>query len=188
MQNYSKYLDTRIRAYRDLKHDAIRVQSESNRDLRNSQAVEEDLQRGSKRGKGGSPSAAPAVSSGIQRSKTMAGRKLRIMTVEKGLLRETKVVQKMVDALIDCRVRSIMLCAPLRSDHQTVLFGRSRRRAQCHRTPNARERPPHLIPSLQRRRNQRLGTLLRNVTGRCDRCISDIPSFLQTDGTCRGIP
>lgn len=34
----------------------------------------------------------------------MMGRKLRIMTVEKGLLRETKVVQKMVDSLCDCRV------------------------------------------------------------------------------------
>ena len=33
------------------------------------------------------------------------GRKLRIMTVEKGLLRETKVVQKMVNALCECRVR-----------------------------------------------------------------------------------
>lgn len=35
----------------------------------------------------------------------MSGRKLRVMTVEKGLLRETKVVQKMVDALVECRVR-----------------------------------------------------------------------------------
>ena len=32
------------------------------------------------------------------------GRKLRIMTVEKGLLRETKVVQKLLDALVECRV------------------------------------------------------------------------------------
>jgi hypothetical protein len=28
------------------------------------------------------------------------------MTVEKGLLRETKVVQKMMDALIECKVSS----------------------------------------------------------------------------------
>ncbi len=34
------------------------------------------------------------------------GRKLRIMTVEKGLLRETKVVQKLMDALVECRVSS----------------------------------------------------------------------------------
>lgn len=33
------------------------------------------------------------------------GRKLRVMTVEKGLLRETRVVQKMIDALVECRVR-----------------------------------------------------------------------------------
>lgn len=42
------------------------------------------------------------------------GRKLRIMTVEKGLLRETKVVQKMVNALCECRVRisSFLLTLP----------------------------------------------------------------------------
>ncbi|OSX63827.1 hypothetical protein POSPLADRAFT_1179445, partial [Postia placenta MAD-698-R-SB12] len=70
IQHYSTYLDTRIRAFRDLKHDAVRVQSENNRDMR---------------------------------FKTLAGRKLRIMTVEKGLLRETRVVQKMIDALVECR-------------------------------------------------------------------------------------
>ena len=42
------------------------------------------------------------------RRKTIVGRKLRIMTVEKGLLRETKVVQKMVDALCECRVRFLL--------------------------------------------------------------------------------
>ncbi|KAI0831841.1 ANTH domain-containing protein [Trametes gibbosa] len=99
LQNYSKYLDTRIRAYRELKHDAIRVQSETNRDLRNSQAIEEELDHGPrKRSKN-----TPAPSSTLQRSKTTAGRKLRVMTVEKGLLRETKVVQKMVDALVETR-------------------------------------------------------------------------------------
>jgi hypothetical protein len=41
---------------------------------------------------------------GHQRSKTIMGRKLRIMTVEKGLLRETKVVQRMIDSLTECRV------------------------------------------------------------------------------------
>ena len=34
------------------------------------------------------------------------GRKLRVMTVEKGLLRETKVVQKLLDSLVECRVSS----------------------------------------------------------------------------------
>jgi hypothetical protein len=92
LSNYATYLDTRIRAFRDLKHDAIRVQSETNRDLRNSAAIEDDALR-----RNGAPLS--------DRRKTIIGRKLRIMTVEKGLLRETKVVQKMVDALCECRVR-----------------------------------------------------------------------------------
>ncbi|KAG6896531.1 hypothetical protein C0992_007665 [Termitomyces sp. T32_za158] len=33
LQHYAAYLESRIRAYRDLKHDAIRVQAENNRDL-----------------------------------------------------------------------------------------------------------------------------------------------------------
>lgn len=32
------------------------------------------------------------------------GRKLRVMTVDKGLLRETKAVHRMIDALVECRV------------------------------------------------------------------------------------
>jgi len=98
LSNYATYLDTRIRAFRDLKHDAIRVQSENNRDLRNSAAIEgESVKR-----KGPPPQAQ-------DRRKTIMGRKLRIMTVEKGLLRETKVVQKMIDALCECRVRTSFL-------------------------------------------------------------------------------
>ena len=85
------YLDTRVRTYKDLKHDAIRVQSESNRD-RLSTADDEG------------PSARP-----VQRSKTVMGRKLRVMTVEKGLLRETKIVQKMIDALVETRVSLYIL-------------------------------------------------------------------------------
>ena len=47
----------------------------------------------------------PSTSGSLhQRSKTIAGRKLRVMTVEKGLLRETKIVQKMIDGLVECRV------------------------------------------------------------------------------------
>ena len=59
--------------------------------MRNSAAIEDD----SVKRKG-------ALSQ--DRRKTIVGRKLRIMTVEKGLLRETKVVQKMIDALCECRV------------------------------------------------------------------------------------
>lgn len=100
--NYANYLDCRIRAYAQLKHDAIRVQSENNRDMRNSAAIQEEM--GSRRARSRIRET-PSV--GVQRSKTLAGRKLRVMTVEKGLLRETKIVQKMIDALLECRVRAL---------------------------------------------------------------------------------
>ncbi|PSR80211.1 hypothetical protein PHLCEN_2v6793 [Hermanssonia centrifuga] len=115
LQNYALYLDARIRAYRDLKHDAIRVQSETNRDMRNSAAInsaateeqQQEHHEGRRRFGRGRKSEEPKEStngnSAHQRSKTIAGRKLRVMTVEKGLLRETKVVQKMIDSLVECR-------------------------------------------------------------------------------------
>jgi phosphatidylinositol-binding clathrin assembly protein len=46
----------------------------------------------------------PKTPQPVSRSKTIMGRKLRSMTVEKGLLRETKVVHKMIDTLVECRV------------------------------------------------------------------------------------
>lgn len=116
LQNYAIYLDTRIRAYRDLKHDAIRVQSESNRDMRNSAAIEEDKQHDQQersrrfgRRRARDSDEANGSMSGPTRSKTIAGRKLRVMTVEKGLLRETKIVQKMIDALVETRVRPLLI-------------------------------------------------------------------------------
>ncbi|KAF8523010.1 ANTH domain-containing protein [Gautieria morchelliformis] len=90
LAHYAFYLDSRVRAYRDLKHDAVRVQSESNRDMRVSQSVEDSR-------------IISSTVSGPQRSKTIMGRKLRSMTVEKGLLRETKAVHRVIDALIECR-------------------------------------------------------------------------------------
>ncbi|KAH9973617.1 ANTH domain-containing protein [Lactifluus volemus] len=102
LQNYALYLDARIRAYRDLKHDAIRVQSETNRDLRLSMSLEEDTRRGNKSSSEGETNKFQPPG-GAARRKTIMGRKLRIMTVEKGLLRETKVVQKLLDALVECR-------------------------------------------------------------------------------------
>ncbi|KZV66314.1 ANTH-domain-containing protein [Peniophora sp. CONT] len=102
LQAYAVYLDARIRAYKDIKHDAIRVQSESNRDARLSHSLEEDGQRGhSSRNK--KEHAPPAEPQGLGRSKTVMGRKLRVMSVEKGLLRETRVVQKTIDALVACQ-------------------------------------------------------------------------------------
>jgi hypothetical protein len=101
LQNYAIYLDSRIRAYHDLKHDAVRVQAESNRDLRNTNSMEED---GYLTRNGGAGIVKPTTSA-PSRSKTISGRKLRVMTVEKGLLRETKAVHRMVDSLVECRVR-----------------------------------------------------------------------------------
>ena len=101
LQNYAIYLDSRIRAYRDLKHDAIRVQADTNRDIRNSQSIEDDSQHSRK----GRLPRRPSPPSAPSRSKTITGRKLRSMTVEKGLLRETKTVHRMVDTLVECRVR-----------------------------------------------------------------------------------
>jgi hypothetical protein len=92
--HYAHYLDTRIRAYRHLKHDVVRIQSESNRDIRVNNLDEESRPRGHKDGGDRTP----------QRSKTIAGRKLRVMTVDKGLLRETKVVQTMIEQLTNCKV------------------------------------------------------------------------------------
>ncbi|KAG6374848.1 hypothetical protein JVT61DRAFT_4233 [Boletus reticuloceps] len=99
MQHYALYLDSRIRAYRELKHDAIRVQAETNRDLRLNNSIEEDLAYTT----APPPKASSTKSKTPQRSKTIMGRKLRLMTVEKGLLRETKMVQKMIDSLVECR-------------------------------------------------------------------------------------
>ncbi|KAJ7098730.1 ANTH domain-containing protein [Mycena belliarum] len=87
LQHYAVYLDARIKAYRDLKHDAVRVQSDSNRDARTSAGLQ----------------SAPPAPTALQRSKTLAGRKLRSMTVEKGLLRETRAVHRMLDTLVACR-------------------------------------------------------------------------------------
>lgn len=100
MQHYALYLDSRIRAYRELKHDAIRVQAETNRDMRLNNSLEEDMAHTT----APPPKASSTKSKAPHRSKTIIGRKLRVMTVEKGLLRETKTVQKMIDSLVECRV------------------------------------------------------------------------------------
>jgi phosphatidylinositol-binding clathrin assembly protein len=117
LQHYASYLDSRIRAYHDLKHDAVRVQAETNRDMRNNNSIEEDMAYRGERptGKGVPPS----------RSKTIMGRKLRVMTVEKGLLRETKAVQRMIDSLVECRVCFCLLGSAFveASDLFVVLFG-----------------------------------------------------------------
>lgn len=72
--------------------------------MRNSAAIQEEMGSSSRRARA---KIRETPSTGVQRSKTLAGRKLRVMTVEKGLLRETKIVQKMIDALLECRVRAL---------------------------------------------------------------------------------
>jgi phosphatidylinositol-binding clathrin assembly protein len=85
--------------------------------------IEADLQRNHKGKHGMNPSPG-----GISRSKTMMGRKLRSMTVEKGLLRETKAVHRMIDSLVECRVSDLI--SPTKISllriyfSQTVLPGR----------------------------------------------------------------
>ncbi|WVQ83725.1 hypothetical protein IAT38_005869 [Cryptococcus sp. DSM 104549] len=72
MGSYAVYLEWRIRGYRELKYDVVRVQAESNR-----------------------------RSDGM--GANSKARRLRHLPVEKGLLREVKQVQKMLDCLIDCK-------------------------------------------------------------------------------------
>lgn len=88
LSSYAAYLEARVRAYRDVRHDTIKVQNETNREERSS--------GGDSRG------------ASTSRSKTISGRKLRQMTVEKGLLRETKVVQRQIDALLQCKVHLLV--------------------------------------------------------------------------------
>lgn len=81
LQTYAIYLEARIVAYKNLRHDPIRVQSENNSN-RMSMA-------GTAGGGGGAGGRA---------------RKLNSLTVDKGLLREVREVQKIVGCLIQCRV------------------------------------------------------------------------------------
>jgi hypothetical protein len=109
MQHYAIFLDSRIRAYRELKHDAVSVQSEQQRDMRISMGL--DAEDRPKR-----------EVSGLKRGKTLAGRKLRIMSVEKGLLRETRAVQKQIDALVECRVYEIAFDSAHAANHPSVVL------------------------------------------------------------------
>ncbi|ORX40507.1 hypothetical protein BD324DRAFT_4560 [Kockovaella imperatae] len=70
--SYAQYLDSRIKVWRDLRHDLVKVQTESNR-------RSDGLGAGSK------------------------ARRLRHLSVEKGLLREVKGVQRILDTLVQCK-------------------------------------------------------------------------------------
>ncbi|KAJ9117444.1 hypothetical protein QFC22_004294 [Naganishia vaughanmartiniae] len=82
---YALYLDSRIRGYRELKHDPIRVQAENNR---------------SSRVEGPSSGRYDGASFSVMVARA---RKLKSLTVDKGLLREVKEVQKMVNAVVLCQ-------------------------------------------------------------------------------------
>jgi hypothetical protein len=89
MGDYGEYLDVRIKAFKDLKHDLVRVQTESNR-----------------RSDGLGAGCELSVYHLLARLLTSVAkaRRLRHLAVDKGLLREVKAVQKILDALIRCRV------------------------------------------------------------------------------------
>jgi hypothetical protein len=74
--------------------------------MRVNHSIEEDMAYTS------APKSTSTKSRAPQRSKTIMGRKLRIMSVEKGLLRETKTVQTMIDTLVECRVFSHLSKSP----------------------------------------------------------------------------
>lgn len=102
MGAYAQYLDTRIRVFRDIKHDLVRVQTESNR-------------RSDGLGAGCEP---PVLASrligyfarprrdaeALADQVTAKARRLRHLPVEKGLLREVKAIQRILDSLVQCRV------------------------------------------------------------------------------------
>ncbi|WVR09685.1 hypothetical protein IAU60_006760 [Kwoniella sp. DSM 27419] len=72
MSAYARYLDSRIKCYKEIRHDLVRVQAESNR---------------RSDGQGAASKA----------------RRLRNLPVDRGLLREVKQVQSILDVLIQCK-------------------------------------------------------------------------------------
>ncbi|KAL7420669.1 hypothetical protein Q5752_004620 [Cryptotrichosporon argae] len=70
--HYARYLDSRIATFRELKHDPVAAQNESNR-----------------------------RSTGL--GANSKARRLRHLPVEKGLLREVKAVQRILDSLVACQ-------------------------------------------------------------------------------------
>jgi len=88
MAAYGEYIDVRIRTFKDLKHDLVRVQTESNR-------RSDGLGAGCK---------LSCCRCRVKTDKLAKARRLRHLAVDKGLLREVKAVQRILDALIRCRV------------------------------------------------------------------------------------
>lgn len=91
MAAYGEYIDVRIRTFKDLKHDLVRVQTESNR-------RSDGLGAGCKLLLSGTT---------FELTSSAKARRLRHLAVDKGLLREVKAVQRILDALIRCRVSHV---------------------------------------------------------------------------------
>lgn len=88
MSKYAGYLDSRIRAWRELKHDLVKVQADSN-----------------KRSDGlGAACTSTSHEPWEGADEKAKARRLRHLPVEKGLLREVQQVQKVLDALLLCKV------------------------------------------------------------------------------------
>ena len=106
------YLESRIHGYKALKHDPIRVQSENNRKSQYEGSSGESLcslTRGRTLSFVGGRGRVEAGFEGgwvVRPAGSFAGRtgKLNSLTVDKGLLREVREVQKIVACLIQCRV------------------------------------------------------------------------------------
>lgn len=81
MVRYAHYLGSRLKAYAVLKHDPIRTRAEAPASL----------------GGAGNRRSTGAGAGGPNR--------LRTLTVEKGLLREVSTLQKLLDSLVECKVR-----------------------------------------------------------------------------------
>jgi hypothetical protein len=107
LTHYAHYLHARITAFRTLKHDMVRVQAESNR---------ASAYRTQTEGASGAffqlrwiGRQAETASYPPWPPPTERARKLRSLTVEKGLLRETREVQRIIDTLVKCTVSRLLL-------------------------------------------------------------------------------
>ena len=96
MSSYAKYLDSRIAAFKILKHDVVRVQNESNRRSDGQSGACELLALF-----GSTPN--PDIYE-LKLTFQAKARRLRHLSVEKGLLREVKAIQRVLDSLVLCKV------------------------------------------------------------------------------------
>jgi hypothetical protein len=112
LKSYAMYLDSRITCYRALKHDPIRVQSENNRmSVYDGPAGGECLAPlcflfGEKVGLDGECRGWEADAWLEWVIATGKPKKLNSLSVDKGLLREVREVQKVMASLVLCRVSS----------------------------------------------------------------------------------